>query len=69
MGRRGYVVGGQLAAIAFEFMGFIAGGVVLGYLADSQLGTEPWLLIGSTLFATCAGFYQMVRMLRVFSKK
>jgi F0F1-type ATP synthase assembly protein I len=67
-GRRGFIVAGKLTAIAFEFVGFIVGGVTLGYFADSWLGTEPWLLIGFTLFATCAGFYQMIRILRVFQR-
>lgn len=66
--RRGYVIAGQLTAVAFEFVGFIAGGALLGYLVDAQLGTEPWLLIVLTLFGTGAGFYQMIRILRVFGR-
>ena len=63
-----WVVAGELTAVAFEFVGFIAGGAIAGYLFDEWLGSEPWLLILFTVFGTCAGFYQMIRMLRVFEK-
>jgi ATP synthase protein I len=66
--RNPLVVAGRLVAIAWEFVGFIAGGAIAGYLADRWLGTEPWLLIGFTLSGTGAGFYQLLRMLRLFEK-
>jgi len=64
-----WVLAGELTAVAFEFIGFIVGGATVGYLSDRWLGTEPWLLILFTLFGTCAGFYQMIRMLRVLEKR
>ncbi|MGH7819450.1 MAG: AtpZ/AtpI family protein [Candidatus Binatia bacterium] len=63
-----WALAGKLTAVAFEFVSFIAGGVVLGSLLDRWLGAEPWLLIAFTLFGTCGGFYQMLRTLRVLQK-
>jgi ATP synthase protein I len=68
-GRRdGVAVAGRLLAIAWEFIGAVVAGVLVGWFADEKLGTAPWLLIGFTLLGTCAGFYQMVRMLRTFER-
>jgi F0F1-type ATP synthase assembly protein I len=64
----GVVAAGKLTAVAFEFVGFIMGSVILGYLADRQFETDPWFLIGFTLFGTIAGFFQMIRTLRVFQR-
>jgi ATP synthase protein I len=63
-----WVIAGELTAVAFEFVGSVVVGVVVGYFADRQFDTEPWLLIAFTLFGTSAGFYQMVRILMHFEK-
>jgi ATP synthase protein I len=59
---------GELTAIAFEFTGAIAGGVLAGTLADRWLGTEPWLLVLGAVAGSCVGFYEMLRMVRLFQK-
>ncbi|MEA2624109.1 MAG: putative F0F1-ATPase subunit Ca2+/Mg2+ transporter [Candidatus Binatota bacterium] len=66
--RNPWVAIGELTAVAFEFTGGIAAGAAGGYFADRWLGTEPWLLIGGTLFGTGAGFFRMIQMLRHFQR-
>jgi ATP synthase protein I len=61
-------VAGELMAVAFEFIGTILAGVFIGWLADRWLSTEPWILIGSTLFGIGAGFYRMIVILRHFER-
>lgn len=62
--RNFWVVAGELTAIAFEFTGSIAAGVIVGWFADGRFGTEPWLLIVGTVLGTAAGFTRMVQILR-----
>lgn len=64
-----WVLAGQLTAVVFEFGGSIVGAVVMGWLADRYFGTDPWLLIVSTLLGTGAGFYRMVLILRHFERR
>jgi F0F1-type ATP synthase assembly protein I len=55
---------GQGLALAFEFVGTIAAGVVAGWMADKYLGTEPlWLIVGA-VFASIAAFVRLVRTVR-----
>lgn len=59
-----FVVAGELTAVAFEFTGSIAAGVIVGWFADGRFDTAPWLLIVGTLLGTAAGFTRMVQILR-----
>ena len=61
--RNFFVVAGELTAVAFEFTGSIAAGVIVGWFADRHFGTEPWLLIVGTLLGTAVGFTRMVQIL------
>lgn len=63
-GRNPWALAGQLTAIAWEFLGSIVAGAVLGYLLDRQLGWSPWGLIACTLLGTSTGLYRMIVMLR-----
>lgn len=53
---------GPVAAASYSLIGAILllGG--LGYLADSWLGTEPWLLLAGLLLGIVVGFYELARL-------
>lgn len=53
-------------ALAFEFSGTIGGGALLGWFLDSQLGTQPWLLISLTVLGAIGGFVRLLQLLRRF---
>jgi ATP synthase protein I len=59
----------KYGALAFEFLGAIAGGVFLGYQLDRHFGTDPWLVLGMTIAGTVIGFYRMVQVLRRFERQ
>ena len=50
------------AAASYTLIGaiIVLGG--LGYLADSWLGTEPWLLLLGLLLGIIVGFYELARL-------
>jgi len=64
-----WVLFGELSAVAWEFLGSIIAGAVVGYFADRYLDSSPWGLIGFTLFGSCSGLYRMVRMLRQLERR
>jgi ATP synthase protein I len=68
-GRNIWVLFGQLTAVAWEFLGSIIAGVLLGYFADRYLDSSPWGLIVCTLFGSCSGLYRMVLMLRRLERR
>jgi F0F1-type ATP synthase assembly protein I len=51
-------------AIGLQFPSTIFGGVMVGYLVDTFLGTSPWFLIGMTFFAFVGAVIQLVRLVR-----
>jgi F0F1-type ATP synthase assembly protein I len=53
---------GPVAAASYTLIGAILllGG--LGYLADSWLGTDPWLLLVGLLLGLVVGFYELARI-------
>jgi hypothetical protein len=55
---------GQLTSVAYEFLGSILAGALLGYFFDRQFETAPWGLIALTLLGTTTGLYRMVVTLR-----
>lgn len=63
-GRNPWVVAGQLTAVAWEFLGSIVAGAVLGYLLDRHFGWSPWGLIACTLLGTTTGLYRMIVLLK-----
>jgi F0F1-type ATP synthase assembly protein I len=68
-GRNIWVLFGQLTTVAWEFLGSIIAGALLGYFADRYLATPPWGLIVCTLFGSCSGLYRMVVMLRHLERR
>jgi F0F1-type ATP synthase assembly protein I len=59
----------QLSSVAYEFLGSILTGVVLGYLFDRHFETGPWGLIALTLLGTSTGLYRMVVTLRRLERR
>ena len=59
---------GRYGALAFEFSGTIAGGVMVGWAFDSWLRTAPYGLVACTLFAVVGGFIRMIVILKAFER-
>jgi F0F1-type ATP synthase assembly protein I len=59
---------GRYGALAFEFSGTIAGGVVVGWLIDRSFGTDPYAVVCCTLLAVVGGFVRMIQVLRRFDR-
>lgn len=59
---------GRYGAVAFEFSGTIAAGAVVGGLLDRWLGTQPYLLVVSTLAAVIGGFTRLIQVLQRFDR-
>ena len=68
-GRNIWVLFGELTAVAWEFLGSIIAGAMLGYFVDRYLDSSPWGLIVCTLFGSCSGLYRMVVMLRRLERR
>jgi len=64
-----WVLLGQLTTVAWEFLGSILAGALLGWLADRHFETPPWGLIACTLLGTCTGLYRMVVTLKQLEKR
>jgi F0F1-type ATP synthase assembly protein I len=58
---------GLYLGIAFELVGTILGGLVVGYFLDSYLGTSPWFLIAVTAIAFAGAFVRLVRWAKLFA--
>lgn len=50
--REGWAGAGNLSATVLS-------GFLIGYLADSWLGTDPWLTVTFIVVASVGGFYRM----------
>ena len=48
---------GKYMDLGFIFVVAAGGGAWGGYLLDSRLGTDPWLLLVGALLGIAAGFY------------
>ncbi len=60
---------GQLTTVAWEFLGSIVAGALLGHFADEYFATSPWGLIACTLLVTSTGLYRMVVTLRQLERR
>jgi F0F1-type ATP synthase assembly protein I len=58
----------RYGALAFEFSGTIAAGALVGWWLDQRFGTEPYLLVASTLIAVGGGFARLIQLLRRFER-
>ncbi|MET0151422.1 MAG: AtpZ/AtpI family protein [Candidatus Binatia bacterium] len=68
-GRNVWVRFGELMAVAWEFLGSIIAGALLGYFADRHFDSSPWGLIACTLLGSCTGLYRMVTTLRRLERR
>jgi F0F1-type ATP synthase assembly protein I len=59
---------GRYGALAFEFSGTIAGGVMVGWAIDRWLRTAPYALVAGTLIAVVGGFIRMIVILKSFER-
>ena len=59
---------GRYGALAFEFSGTIAGGVMVGWALDRWLRTAPYALVACTLIAVVGGFIRMIVVLKSFER-
>ena len=55
-------------ALVFNFTGTIGAGALLGWFADSKLGTEPWGVLILTLVGVVGGFIRLVQIVRHFDR-
>lgn len=55
-----------LFTVGMMFPCSIAVGLVIGWLLDRLLGTEPWLLMLFALFGVAAGFVNLYRVVAKF---
>jgi F0F1-type ATP synthase assembly protein I len=60
---------GQLTSVAYEFLGSILVGALLGYFFDRHFETAPWGLIALTLLGTSTGLYRMIVTLRWLERR
>jgi ATP synthase protein I len=52
---------GLAYAAAFSLFAAVVGGLVLGWLLDRWLGTQPWLLLTGIVLGSAAGLYEFIR--------
>lgn len=55
-------------AVGLELPSTIIGALVLGYLADSQLGTSPWLTIGASILGFVGAMFRLTQYLKRFAE-
>jgi len=59
---------GRYGALAFEFSGTIAGGVMVGWAIDHWLETAPYCVVACTLVSVVGGFIRMIVILKSFER-
>ena len=59
---------GRYGALAFEFSGTIAGGVMVGWAIDHWLETAPYGVVACTLISVVGGFIRMIVILKSFER-
>ncbi|RYE65838.1 MAG: F0F1 ATP synthase assembly protein I, partial [Oxalobacteraceae bacterium] len=56
---KGYAQGSRVLA---ELIGAPAGGALIGWFLDRQLGTSPWLLLGLLVLGVVVAFRNIYRI-------
>jgi len=52
---------GLAYAAAFSLFAAVVAGLILGWLLDRWLGTQPWLLLTGIELGSVAGLYEFIR--------
>jgi F0F1-type ATP synthase assembly protein I len=55
-------------AVGLEIPSTIIGAIVLGYLADSRLGTSPWLTVGLSVLGFIGAVVRLIKYAEYFSR-
>jgi len=55
--------------VAFEFSGTIAAGVMVGWMIDHWLGSDPYGVVTMTLLAVVGGFARLIQLVRSFDRR
>ena len=55
-------------AVGLEIPSTIIGAIVLGYLADSRLGTSPWLTVGFSVIGFIGAVLRLIKYAEYFSR-
>ena len=53
---------GLAYAAAFSLFASVVAGLIVGWVLDRWLGTQPWLLVAGIVLGAVAGFYQFIRV-------
>ena len=59
----------RYGAVAFEFSGTIAAGVMVGWMIDHWLGSDPYGVVTMTLLAVVGGFARLIQLVRGFDRR
>jgi len=60
---------GLFFAVGWSLTVWMAGGVLLGRLADSHLGSKPWGLVAGALLGMAGSGYSLYRIVQGSEKK
>ena len=52
---------GLAYAAAVSLFASVLAGLIVGWLLDRWLGTNPWLLVTGIVLGAAAGFYELIR--------
>ena len=52
---------GLAYAAAISLFAAVVTGLIIGWLLDRWLGTQPWLLVVGLVLGAAAGFYEFIR--------
>ncbi|HYX30984.1 MAG TPA: AtpZ/AtpI family protein [Pyrinomonadaceae bacterium] len=55
---------GLAYAAAFSLFASVVAGLIVGWLLDRWLHTQPWLLVGGIVLGAAAGFYEFIRQVQ-----
>jgi len=59
----------RYGAVAFEFSGTVAAGVMVGWMIDHWLGSDPYGVVTMTLLAVIGGFARLIQLVRDFDRR
>ena len=59
---------GLAYAAAISLFAAVVAGLIVGWLLDRWLGTQPWLLVVGLVLGAAAGFYEFIRAASKLSK-